>query len=248
MKISGAADYITQLLPSSSPAKIGATPKRVGVEALLSQIYDIRSYQIQLKIQSVYDKAGTVAEQDYSVFLQFPNKKVAELAYSIVARGDSDDAKAFKLMRWVQDNIKYVSDLENYGQVERWELPTETLKQKSADCEGQAFLLHSLLLNAGVPWERIKTYGGLVQAGNGAQTGGHGWTVYQRETDNEWVILDTCYYPSADSIKGRSPMRYDMKYIDDWFSMSAEGTRDLRYCNSIRGFDKTVGTRLSVVV
>jgi len=52
------------------------------------------------------------------------------------------------------------------------------------DCEDGAFLVHSLLLHAGVPYDRIGTYGGLVESGEGAATGGHAWTAYRRESDD----------------------------------------------------------------
>jgi hypothetical protein len=33
-------------------------------------------------------------------------------------------------------------------------------------------------------------YGGFVDAGQGAESGSHGWVAYRRESDNEWVAVD----------------------------------------------------------
>jgi hypothetical protein len=85
------------------------------------------------------------------------------------------------------------------------------------NCEDGAFLVHSLLLHAGIPYNRIRTYGGLVKAGEGAPLGGHGWTAYKRESDDEWVVLDTAYYPNMKHVDDRRLMKYDSRYVDNFF-------------------------------
>lgn len=234
---------IQKLLPPANilPEK-KATPGPGGIENLLQDIQQIKSFQIQLKVQSIYDKAGKASEDDYSIYLQFPNISIKELATSITQNLQTNDEKAYNILMWVKDNIQYKTDIENYGKMEYWALPTETVKRGLADCEDQAFLIHSLMLNAGVPWERIKTYGGYVYAGPGAPYGGHGWTAYQRETDNEWVVLDACYYPSDLSINDRTPLKEDRKYIDDFFYVNLLKTVDTTYFNTLR----MIGSRVNI--
>ena len=129
------------------------------------------------------------------VFLQYPNEILRELAYSIVDPEDSNDEKVRRITSWVIKNIKYAEDIDNYGYEEFWIPPILTLRKGSGDCEDGAFLIHSLLLNADVPAYRLRTYGGLVQAADGARSGGHAWTAYQRESDNEWVVIDFSFLP-----------------------------------------------------
>jgi hypothetical protein len=75
-------------------------------------------------------------------------------------------------------------------------------------------LIHSLLLNADVPAYRLRTYGGLVQAADGARSGGHAWTAYQRESDNEWVVIDFSFFPETLPTSARNRMKDDETYPD----------------------------------
>lgn len=206
------------------------------VRDLLPNIQKIQHNWIQLKMEFIngikIEDQNTINEN--RKYLQYPNNVIKNLASIIVESSDSNDTKAYKIMLWVQDNIKYVSDIENYGISEYWTKPTETLDKMSGDCEDGAFLIHSLMLNAGIPWEDIRTYGGEVFAGAGAATGGHGWTAYSRETDNEWVVLDWCYYANDKAIGDRTPMSEDHKYIDDWFYITTHKTVETPYANKVR--------------
>jgi predicted transglutaminase-like cysteine proteinase len=160
---------------------------------------------------------------DYSLsklYLQYPHRELRQLAYAIVDADDSNDERARKITAWVIRNIRYVEDKDNYGYAELWVPPILTLRKKSGDCEDGAFLIHSLLLNADVPYERLRTYAGTVKIGEGARTGNHAWTAYRRESDNEWVILDFSYYPETSPVSARALMKEDDRYLDDFFYMT----------------------------
>ena len=208
------------------------------VNNLLPSINKIQMNWIILKLAFIDGKEipqEENPENDYSEFLAYPNREIKNLVATIVESNDSNDMKAYKVMRWVQDNIEYISDLKNYGQLEWWTTPMETIKNDmSGDCEDGAFLIHSLMLNAGIPWDRVRTYGGSVMVGQGAATGGHGWTAYKREIDDEWVVLDWCYYPNQQLVEDRTPMESDLKYIDDWFYINTQATVETPYTNKVR--------------
>lgn len=157
------------------------------------------------------------------MFLQFGNKIVKDLAMTIVNRSDSSDIKAQKLQRWVAENITYKLDSEEYGKDEVWQPPVITISKGTGDCEDQALLLHSLMLNAGIQSTNIRTYGGLVDDGMGT-SGGHAWTAYNRQYDNEWVILDTTFYPDLSSITSMPLMKNSEMYQDDFFFMTLSET------------------------
>ena len=152
-----------------------------------------------------------------NLWLQFPNDIIRDLAMSIVHPLDSDDVKMEKIQRWVVDNIEYMTDEEQYGFAEIWAPPVMLLLTRKGDCEDGAFLIMSLGLNAGVDPSRLRMYGGFVEAGQGAATGGHGWVAYRRESDDEWVAVDFSYYPDLRPIEERIPLKDDDKYIDDYF-------------------------------
>jgi len=109
-----------------------------------------------------------------------------------------------------------------------------TVNLKKGDCEDGAYLLGSLMLNAGVDPNRVRIYGGFVSAGTNASTGGHAWVAYKREVDNQWVALDWCYYPTDATINDRITLKADQKYINDYFYITAFGTVDASYMNSLR--------------
>ena len=152
-----------------------------------------------------------------NLWLQYPNKIIRNLAMTIVNPGDSDDIKMEKVQQWVVENIEYKADEEQYGYEELWVPPVMLLKTKKGDCEDGAFLIMSLGLNAGVDPERLRMYGGFVNAGPGAASGGHGWVAYRRESDEEWVAVDFSYYPDLRPMDDRTPLQADQKYVDDYF-------------------------------
>ena len=167
-------------------------------------------------------------------YLQYPNEIIKDKALSIVSRGDDNDTKAHKLHRWVLENFPYITDEQQYGRDELWVPPVMSLRAGRGDCEDGAFLLHSLMLNAGIPANRIRTYGGMVEVpGTGAE-GGHAWTAYRRESDNEWVILDTSYYPNPSPVNSLPLMTEDTRYMDDIFFITLNETVMTEATNRIR--------------
>ena len=152
-----------------------------------------------------------------NIWLQFPNEIIRSKAMSIVHPSDSDDVKMEKIQRWVFYNIEYQTDKEQYGYEELWVPPVMVLNTGKGDCEDGAFLIISLALNAGVDPSRLRWYGGFVDAGQGAASGGHAWAAYRRESDDEWVAVDFSYYPDLRPMNYRTPLKNDKKYVDDYF-------------------------------
>ena len=239
-KISLTSDIVKSLLHSpdswyTKPAKKSVFSPLV--TDLLPTINNIKMNYMQLKYSSI---AGEKSRNDYGTYLQYPNAQVKALAMSIVKPTETDDEKAHKIMSWVQDNIDYQSDVKTYKMSEFWALPTLTLNKGCGDCEDGAFLIHSLVLNAGISCEKIRTYGGLVVSETNAEA--HMWTAYKRDTDDEWVVLDWCYYANKDAIADRKPMKDDIMYIDDYFYVNAVETIETPYTNKV----KNPGTIYSV--
>ena len=152
-----------------------------------------------------------------NLWLQFPNEVIRSMAMKIVHPSDSDDVKMEKIQRWVVYNIEYKTDKEQYDYEELWVPPVMVLNTRKGDCEDGAFLIMSLALNAGVDPSRLRWYGGFVDAGQGAPSGGHAWAAYRRESDDEWVAVDFSYYPDLRPMNYRTPLKDDKKYVDDYF-------------------------------
>ena len=135
--------------------------------------------------------------------------------------GRSNDELAWSCQRWIVRNIRYVGDKEKTGIEECWQYPNETLVTLTGDCEDGAILMASLMLNCGIPSWRVRVTAGLVKSGKGAETGGHAYVTYCRESDNNWVILDWCYYEdSARSIKDKPIFNKVSMYKEIWFSFN----------------------------
>jgi tetrahydromethanopterin S-methyltransferase subunit F len=169
--------------------------------------------------------SGEVSTPAYiynALYFMYPNQSIRDFAHDVIGVKvtDSNDTKMSKIARWVQNHIRYKEDIENYGYNEFWAPPVFTLTKGSGDCEDGAFLIMSLALNAGVPGNRLRMYGGVVKAGEGAATGGHGWVGYLRESDSQWIPVDFSYYPNP-NISSIKPMSEDIRYIDDYFFISA---------------------------
>jgi len=168
------------------------------------------------------------------LWLQFPNELISDLANSIVLPTDSDDEKMEKIQKWVVENIEYMTDEQQYGYEELWIPPVMVLKTNKGDCEDGAFLIMSLGLNSGVDPERLRMYGGFVDAGPGAASGGHGWVAYRRQSDDEWIAVDFSYYPDLRPMDDRIPLKDDEKYVEDYFFITNQYTMITENTNSIR--------------
>ncbi len=171
----------------------------------------------------------------YEKYLQYPSSRLHSVAERIVSRGATNDAKVFKIEQWTKDNIRYMSEAEDDWTAELWSFPTVTLERTSGHCEDGAFLIHSLALHAGVSPDRLKTYGGIVFAGESClTTGGHAWTAYRREMDDQWIIVDWCYWAKDTPMSDRIPMSDDHRYIDEYFFVEAGRTVETPPTNGVR--------------
>jgi len=133
----------------------------------------------------------------------------------------SNDDKALSCQRYVVSRIKYVSDKTSANIEECWQYPNETLTTCTGDCEDGAILMASLMLNAGVPEWRVRVTAGIVQASPTAETGGHAYVTYCRESDNNWVVLDWCYLEDSKYIVQAKPLfKEKSQYKAIWFSFN----------------------------
>ena len=135
-----------------------------------------------------------------------------------IVEGKTNDEKALNALKLVISTIKYTPDKEDYGYDEYWAYPYQTLKRKKGDCEDGAILIANILIRSNVPYWRIRLNAGSVKGG------GHCYATYCRETDNQWVILDWCYWANLTPIKDRKKHSDEQNYSDKsrnfyiWFS------------------------------
>jgi hypothetical protein len=227
--ISSNSGMITDMVKPDKPTLfdvIHSTEKRPETADILFGAITRNSYGPKDKIMQGSDAVA--------IWLQYPNDIIKDLALEIVNSNDSNDIKMEKIHRWVVEHIEYTTDKNQYGYEELWVPPVMTLQTMKGDCEDGAFLIMSLALNAGVDPSRLRMYGGFVDAGRGAASGGHGWVAYRRELDDEWVAVDFSYYPDLRPMGKRLPLKEDLKYVDDYFFITSRYTVVTDETNRIR--------------
>jgi len=154
---------------------------------------------------------------DVRIFFQpidFNLKKIVNTAYVGLGQlneGSFDD-RALRSLKWVRKHFKFANDEEVVKQYEFWMFPFEALKYKRGDCDDGAILLANLMMAAGIPYWRIRLNAGDVKGG------GHAYVTYCRETDNEWVVLDWCYWYDKTPIATRVLHKNQRDYYGIWFS------------------------------
>ncbi len=220
---------VNNLLPVSKKSK-----NQFPVEDIL-----FNKFKLQSMVSEFNKNVGIDSNSNYNYekYLQVGNSSIKSIADIILkkSKAKTNDQKMYAIEQWVINNIKYKTDQENYKMSEYWAYPTLTLSKKSGDCEDGAYLMHSLAIAAGVPYEKLRTYGGYVELEEGLPIlAGHAWTAYKRDTDNEWVVTDWCYWPTSETLTTREPMKNKFKYVDDFFYVDITKTVDTSLLNRIR--------------
>jgi len=95
----------------------------------------------------------------------------------------TNDEIASKCLHYVNLKIKYTKDDKDY-----WQFAYETRERKKGDCEDGAILMVNMMIMSGIPYWRVRLNAGKVKGG------GHTYVTYLREENNEWYILDWCYW------------------------------------------------------
>ena len=135
---------------------------------------------------------------------------------------ESDDALALKTLKFVKSTIKYKGDLETHKMTEFWQHPEETYQTKVGDCEDGALLIASLLRIAGVPAYKVKICAGWVKTAD--TRGGHCYVIYLAEDDN-WYVLDWCYYGTESQTNFKKiPHKDNSNYEEIWWTANDKYT------------------------
>jgi predicted transglutaminase-like cysteine proteinase len=186
----------------------------------IKEIYYNNKYP---KVDLTYKRIET--DGTYQIDLRnFINPNDANIPIVI---GETDDEKALQGLKWVVDNIKYVSDISGYYKSEEyWAYNYQTLKHKEGDCEDGAITLYNILIKSGVPYWKLRLSAGYVINPSTEKKEGHCYLTYYCEEKDYWVVLDWCWYPNLFKINERKDYKDEVGYSDVWFSWNQ------RYCYS----------------
>lgn len=138
--------------------------------------------------------------------------------------GKGFDDIALNCLLFVQKNVVYDSDFSTYKLNDYWGRSYQTLFKKKGDCDDGSILLANILVKSGIPYWRVRINVGPV---NGAV---HAYVSYCRTTDNNWVVLDWCYWPNQLAIKDRPTHADERNYIDPARNFLVAFSWDMKYC------------------
>ena len=112
--------------------------------------------------------------------------------------------------------LLFRDDLDNWGQLDYWASPMESLQRGQADCEDYAIAKYFTLTGMGVPHQRLRlVYVRATQGGPGGPVQAHMVLAYYPSQDAEPLVLDNLITEVRPA--GRRP---DLTPV---FSFNAEG-------------------------
>lgn len=146
---------------------------------------------------------------DPKIFITPNDPSVQAVAASIVSKlgaEDSLDARMREAFNHVSLNIRYVTDKKQFGILEVWMMPSETLRRGIGDCEDSSFLLCSLLHALGVPARVVfGLHNGKGHAWVEAQVNGTGG-ILETTSDQPFTgFVDPGAYSAERTFGGVSP-------------------------------------------
>jgi predicted transglutaminase-like cysteine proteinase len=130
-----------------------------------------------VKEQAVLDRCRTDAEACPAFAARF--LRLIDAVKSKSGRGRLDEAN-----RAVNAAIRYVSDLVQFGEIDRWSAPLATFATAKGDCEDYAIAKYVALREAGFPEGELR----LVLVRDRAVRQDH--AVLAAHLDGRWLILD----------------------------------------------------------
>src|SRR3990167_5531310 len=153
---------------------------------------------------------------DVRSFIAFPSVVLKDIKLDLPEHYTDEDI-ALAALKWVNKNITYKSDEGEY-----WSYAEDTFHREWGDCEDQAILLISILLNKGINPYKVKIICGWALIKEKKQIIGHAYPIFLN-TENRWVSLDTTFYPDLKTpvIKRRNTNELGI-YGNIWFSFNNE--------------------------
>jgi predicted transglutaminase-like cysteine proteinase len=130
-----------------------------------------------VKEQAVLEKCRSEADSCPSYAAQF-------LRLINAVKSKSGRARLDEANRAVNTAIRYVSDLSQHGEADRWSAPLATFATAKGDCEDYAIAKYVALREAGFPQDELR----LVLVRDRAVRQDH--AVLAARLDDHWLILD----------------------------------------------------------
>jgi hypothetical protein len=164
-------------------------------------------------------------------------------------KSDTDFNKSYEFWQFPFETmqeitVKWNNSLEKFHLAYEDEIWKDYLKdvpiqhERFGDCEDGAILIASLAINAGIPAYRVKVAAGDVSnreylknlgysdedLEDNVSEGGHAYCIYLAECDDNWRIIDWCYYADPWCDIASKPLAknggYGNCYGTTWFTFN----------------------------
>lgn len=140
-----------------------------------------------------------------------PHPDLVVVAKQLRSEASGRDDLIIKVLEYVKNRTTYVSDLSNFGMVEKWADAYTTWVSKKGDCDDMNALIYILARLAGMSQFALWSSVGDVFGG------GHYWLLYFSSDTDKWYSIDSTYYPDFTPIRERMEFCFgDNKYIRSW--------------------------------
>jgi|GEM_PF-2839916 len=191
----------------------GNYPDKRGYNSNKQEVYSTSSEQLARDIQRI----GLQIGKTFHIWKQenhggIGNKPIYRITYN----PESHFLKDYGYKDISEVSISFIEDLGE-AQMRDFEVKdTHTFVFKngliSHQCEDGAILMYNIALRSGVPYWRMRLNAGDVKGG------GHCYLTYCREKDNNFVVMDWCYWPNDKHPSDRPLHKDEKNYYGVWFS------------------------------
>lgn len=170
-------------------------------------------------------RQSVVVQSWIKTFIDNPSDALKKACSEITVDKDPDYTMT-EILRWVKQNVKYISDVTIWKMSDKWQTPDETLTFLTGDCEDGAILMYAMAAYLQVPKNRLRLFCGDVEGG------GHCWLGYRPTCyPLNWTFMDWCYWYESGTPGSRQKYYIDGVTIYDdpknryrkiWFAFNDE--------------------------
>jgi len=136
---------------------------------------------------------------------------------------NNPDKMKVDILKYVHNIFTYVTDMNNFGYVERWEDLSETIKRGKGDCENQNALIYVMARLAGIPSYLLWNCIGLTNTGEG-----HYWLMYFSPKKAQFYSIDSTFKPNKSYLEYRQSFKLGTDYKTIWYIFNEEHTMKMR--------------------
>lgn len=144
--------------------------------------------------------------------ITYPHKDLVKVAKMLRAKSKNPDDLIIKILRYVNNRVRYVTDQSNFNQIEKWAGAYDAWSTRKGDCDDQNILIYVLARLGGISdlvlWSAIGT----------TDFGGHYWNIYFSPKTGWWYPIDSTYHVDLRTIPDRKIFRFGSRsYKEIWY-------------------------------